>query len=113
MVNLNDFIPPRWRLKGDFTGQMSASLYFQTITRDLEELSVHLKDLEAALTSSLESAREAVATLETAAITIAEADHVVTIRKQLERGNELVAMAERIKQLEAEIALQYATVDEE
>jgi len=64
---------------------------------------MHVKDLEAAVEIGLKAARKAVASLETAAGTIAEGDHLVTLRRELDRGTEMESMAERIIQLEAEV----------
>ena len=76
--------------------------------RDSGTRSMHVKDLEAAVTIALKATKKAVATLETAAKTIAEADHVITLRRELDRGTEMEAMAARIVQLESEVAKNYA-----
>jgi len=65
---------------------------------------MHLKDIEAAVQKASKLSHAASACLVEVLKTIAEPDHAVTVRKQLEAGTELVAMANHIEKLEIELA---------
>lgn len=64
---------------------------------------MHLKDLEAGVVKGLTLAKNAVTALQTVRDAIGEADHQVTIVKELEKGTAIQAMAERIEDLEDEL----------
>lgn len=65
---------------------------------------MHLKDIEAAVSKAHKLSAMATASLAEVLNTIAEPDHQITVRKQLEGGTELVSMATRIDELEIENA---------
>lgn len=64
---------------------------------------MHLEDIEAAITIAHGSVRDALAKLAEVKGTIAEEDHKISVRKQLEKNNQVQRMAERIEELEAQL----------
>ncbi len=64
---------------------------------------MHLDDIEAAITQAHGSVRDALAKLAEVKGTIAEEDHKIEVRKQLEANNQMVLMANRIEELEAQL----------
>lgn len=53
---------------------------------------MHLKDIEAAVSDAVKAARKALTVLEEVQDTLAEADHQVTLCKQLDEAGELQAI---------------------
>jgi len=72
---------------------------------------MHLKDIEAAVTEAHAAVYKAGVKLQEVMGTIAEEDHKISVSKELEKGNALVAMAEKINELEGEIARRIAAAD--
>jgi len=65
---------------------------------------MHLKDIEAAVVNAHKATTKAVAVLCELANTISEADHRISVEKELAKGNAIVAMAEKVEALEGELA---------
>lgn len=66
---------------------------------------MHLKDFEAQVQKATKAAESAVTRLHELQTTIAQADHQISIVKELEKGTAIKNMAIRIEQLENEAAL--------